>query len=108
MVYVESTLLSPVDLLDAVTLALGRTFEQLGADSPEESFAHLGISAEPAVRDFLAFAAPHYGQRRNVLLEWTHEGIVHRFVRYAAWHSELMDRATDVADTLETREATNR
>ena len=105
MVYAESTSLSPADLLDAVALALGRALEELGADSPEEAFRELGITSEPQVRDLLTFAGPHYGQRRNVSVEWTHEGVVHRFMRYAAWHSELMARATLVADVLEARGA---
>ena len=104
IVYAESNVLSATDPLDAVATALGRPLEELGAESPEQAFVDLGISSEPEARSVLEFARAHYGQRASVRVDWAHAGVVHRFLRYAAWYSELMERVEGVAGLLDARE----
>jgi hypothetical protein len=105
VVYLKASPLEPSDLIDAVASFLSGVPEALDADTPEEFMEMAGVSSEREVQDFLRQGKDHYGHLQSVSVEWVHEGVVHRFERYATWYGALIDMAADVADLVEGAQA---
>jgi hypothetical protein len=104
ILYMKSRKLGPDELIDAVAVALSGAIEALDATTPEQFLREAGVMTEPEARDYLKFGKEHYGQRMDVNVEWVHEGVVHRFWKHADWHGQLLDKATSVAELIESGE----
>jgi hypothetical protein len=101
ILYMRSRLLGPGELIDTVAVALSDAIDALDATTPERFLEEAGVAAEPEARDYLEFGKEHYGQRMDVNVEWVHEGIVHRFWKHSDWHRDLVDKASSVAELIE-------
>ena len=105
IVYLKADPFEPGDLIDAVGSFLSEVHKALDADSPEAFMELGGISSEPEVQVYLRQGREHYGHLQSVRAEWVHDGVVHRFQRYAAWYGALIDKAAQMADLIEDTEA---
>ncbi|MCX6027383.1 MAG: hypothetical protein NTY23_14190 [Chloroflexi bacterium] len=101
MVYLSTDTLEPPDVLDDLAQLVEDADETFGGDSLEVFFRDQGLSANARVKRFRDFVADHAGKLRSVHVEWVHEGVVHRYSRFADWHRALMDQVTEIADILD-------
>ena len=101
IVYMQAYSLSESDLIDAVGSFLTDVPDALDADTPEAFVELAGVASEPGVQEYLRQGKEHYGQVQSVHVEWVHDGVVHRFERYAGWYGALIDRAAEVSDLIE-------
>lgn len=104
ILYIRSRELDPDELIDSVAIALSGAIDALDADTPEQFLREAGVIAEPEAQDYLAFGQKHYGERIDIRVEWVHEGVVHRFWKHARWHGQLLDKAGEVAELIESIE----
>jgi len=101
IVYMRAHSLSESSLIDTVATFLSDIPDAVDADTAEAFFDLAGISSEPEVQQYLRQGKEHLGQLESVHVVWVHDGVAHRFERYAAWYGALMDRAAGVADLIE-------
>ncbi|HLE05640.1 MAG TPA: hypothetical protein VI729_13635 [Anaerolineales bacterium] len=101
VVYINSNRLTPQEVLDSLALALEDPQEVFGADTPVAFFMQIGASNRPEMREYLELTSQYYGRRTRVSVEWAHEGIVHRFLAHADWHTIFIDRTADVAELVD-------
>ena len=101
IVYINSKRLTPQEVLDSLALALEDAQGVFEADSPEAFFKQVGASSRPEMREYLGLASHNYARRTRVTVEWVHEGIVHRFLEHADWHTTFMDKTADVAEIVD-------
>ena len=106
LVYLTAHVLQPADLIDSVATLLSEVDEAVDAPTPEEFLSHIGVASYPAVKSYLRYGKEHYGEVLSVRVEWVHDGVVHRFWKYADRHKTFIDKATEVADLIEEAEAT--
>jgi hypothetical protein len=106
LVYLTAHVLQPADLIDSVATLLSEVDDAVDAPTPEEFLSHIGVASYPAVKSYLRYGREHYGEVLSVRVEWVHDGVVHRFWKYADWHKTFMDKATEVADLIEEPQAT--
>lgn len=104
VLYIRSRELGPDELIDSVAIALSDVIDALDADTPEQFLREAGVIAEPEAQDYLTFGQKHYGERMDVSVEWVHEGVVHRFWKHARWHGQLLDKAGEVAELIDSSE----
>ena len=101
LAYFHADVLQPADLIDAVATQLSEVVDAVDAPTPEEFLSQLDLVSYPTVQDYLRYGKEHYGQVTSVRVEWIHDGVVHRLWRYADWHKNFMDKATEVAELIE-------
>jgi hypothetical protein len=104
IVYMKANSLQAVDLIDAVVSFLSDVDYPVDAATPEAFMELAGVGSEPDVRDYLRQGREHYGHVQSVIVDWVHDGVVHRFHRYAPWWGGLIDRAGDVAELIDSAE----
>lgn len=104
ILYIRSRELDPDELIDSVAIALSGVIDALDADTPEQFLREAGVIAEPEAQDYLAFGQKHYGERIDIRVEWVHEGVIHRFWGHARWHGQLLEKAGEVAELIESLE----
>ena len=101
IIYLKSRRLTPNELINSVAVSIVSEFGALDADSPAEFLQRSGLIVDPVAVDYLKYGKKYYGRRLDVCAEWIHNGVVHRFSRYANWHTELMKKAANVAELVD-------
>jgi len=101
MVYLSTDTLEPQDVLDDLAQLVEEADETFGGDSLEVFFRDQGLLANAKVKRFQNVVTGHAGLLRSVRVEWVHEGVVHRYWRFADWHRALMDQVTEIAELLD-------
>ena len=101
VVYVDAETMSSDALFEMTASILEEPGDAYEYESLEAFFDAMGIRSHKLVAEYLSYGKARAGRKSTITAEWSHGGVVHRFLVVADWLGRLLDMAAEISDLLD-------